>query len=165
MSKYKHNFINRDRYRNNVPGMYYQTTGYYRRGGRFQRYTLQQSVHKSYAKRMNMPDYKGGVGGVFVVLVAIMLVATLFQSLAGGSPTLSMSGLLSYMSDAPQFASRSLMWFRDLTIQSDWGSLLNPLRDFINSFMSVLSVSVYLCVSLAQLLVYIAYFVGYLFGV
>lgn len=157
------NLFVRNRERNYVPGRFYQRTGYYVRGRRLQRYTLQIPVHKSYAMREAMPAYSGGVGGILIVVVALLLVATLFQSLAGATPSLTFSGLLQYMSNAPELSGDWMLTLNDLRIYDDWG-LFNFFRDFLNIIMTVLSSAVFLCTGVAQLIVYMAYIIGFLFG-
>lgn len=122
--------------------------------------------HTEYVSSRRSPEYqyKGGVGGVLVIVVAFLLVATLFQSLSGATPTLTFSGFLQYMSNVPVLSGDWMLELNDMRIVADWG-LANFIRDFLNILATMLSSLVFLFAGVAQLILYICFLVGYLFGV
>lgn len=108
-------------------------------------------------------DFSGvSVLGVFFVLV---FVVNFFYAVTGSDSFFSFTSLLSTFEKAPSINTDWILKFGNLKITDDWTKLFNWLRDFINDYIiKIITIVLYLCTGVAQLVTYFCYFVGILFG-
>ena len=108
-------------------------------------------------------DFSGvSVLGVFFVLV---FVVNFFYAITGSDSFFSFTSLLSTFEKAPSINTDWILKFGNLKITDDWTNLFNWLRDFINDYIiKIITIVLYLCTGVAQLVTYFCYFVGILFG-
>lgn len=108
-------------------------------------------------------DFSGvSVLGVFFVIV---FVVNFFYAITGSDSFFSFSSLLSTFEKAPSINTDWILKFGNLEITSDWTKVFNWLRDFINNYIiKIITIVLYLCTGVAQLITYFCYFVGILFG-
>lgn len=100
--------------------------------------------------------------GVFFVLV---FVVNFFYAVTGSDSFFSFTSLLSTFEKAPSINTDWILKFGNLKITDDWTKLFNWLRDFINDYIiKIITIVLYLCTGVAQLVTYFCYFVGILFG-
>lgn len=100
-------------------------------------------------------------GANFFTIVFMCLFLIMFFSAATGLDTsFTFTGFLEGLADSPSIDTSWIKTFNSLRITSDW-DIFNFLRDFINTFMDIISVLLWLVTGIAQLVVY----VGYLFRV
>lgn len=101
--------------------------------------------------------------GVLKVLFVILLLSALFSSLSGSPTSFTFSGLLEKLSTCPSLYGDWMTTLTDARIYNDWG-VFNFFRDFLNMFMSILSVGVYMCTGIVQLLLYAIFMLSVVFG-
>lgn len=108
-------------------------------------------------------DFSGvSVLGLFFVIV---FVVNFFYAITGSDSFFTFTSLLSTFEKAPSIDTDWIMKFGNLKITSNWPRVFNWLRDFINnSIIKIITVVLYLCTGVAQLVTYFCYFVGILFG-
>lgn len=104
---------------------------------------------------------------IFKYIFMILFIASFVRTLLSGSEsTFSFSALLQSISTAPNIPIDWLRSFSDMRITEDWTELFNWLRDFINNFiMPVITLVLFVCVGLAQLIVFFVWVIGILFGI
>lgn len=107
-----------------------------------------------------------GVGGfgVLQVIFVILLLSALFSSLSGSPTSFTFSGLLEKLSTCPSLYGDWMTTLTDARIYNDWGQAFNWFRDFLNMFMNILSVGVYMCTGIVQLLLYAIFMLSVVFG-
>lgn len=122
------------------------------------------STHSSsYQNEKNFNTEKGfTVGGIFRLIIALILAVTVLKFLLGSDNVITFRGFLETLTNAPQLNISNLLAQLNLEIVGDWG-LLDGIRIFLNSIISIFTVLVYFCLSIAQGIVYISYFLRYLF--
>lgn len=104
---------------------------------------------------------KLGAGlGIFGLVVGILLSVSLIRSLMGGS-SVTFGGLLQYLSCAPTI-NMSLKSFDIIPSFGDWG-VFNFLSTFLNWFITIFNVLIFVFKGLAQVAVYLVYFIKFLF--
>lgn len=98
---------------------------------------------------------------VFIILALFAFVS----AVTGRSNVFTFSGLLQSFADCPSIPLPAVVNFMDnLYIYDDWTRLGNWLRDFINNFLlPFISVIVYFCTAISQLVLYIIWFLKILF--
>lgn len=102
---------------------------------------------------------------VFGVFFVIVFVVNFFYAVTGSDSFFSFSSLLSTFENAPSINTDWILKFGNLKITDDWTKLFNWLRDFINNYIiKIITIVLYLCTGVAQLVTYFCYFVGILFG-
>ena len=108
-------------------------------------------------------DFSGvSVLGVFFVLV---FVVNFFYAVTGSDSFFSFTSLLSTFEKAPSINTDWILKFGKLKITDDWTKVFIWLRDFINDYIiKIITIVLYLCTGVAQLVTYFCYFVGILFG-
>lgn len=105
-------------------------------------------------------DYGLGVKIVFYVLsiiFAIVLLGNVIR-IAFGTGTFTFTAFLEYISKSPQV---DMTYIELWNLGGSWG-ILDPLRNFFNSFSSILSFIIWLGKSLVNGLAYLFYFVRFL---
>lgn len=104
------------------------------------------------------------VMGILGIFVAILLILSLIGSLRSGAGgyTFSFSGLLEYLSNAPQINPEFSLskW----TIDGDWG-LFDFLRDFFNLNAKIMGFATWFSILIWNALEYVAYFFSFLFAI
>lgn len=100
---------------------------------------------------------------IFHYVFMLLFIVSFFYAVSGTEQNLTFSGLLSILENAPSIPTDWIGIFSDLTIKDNWG-LFEFLRSFLNSIMGIISFGLYLVTGAAQLIVYIGYFIGMLFG-
>lgn len=102
---------------------------------------------------------------IFGVVFLMLFIVNFFYSSMGSSNSFSFTGLLYAFENAPKIPTDWLRTFSNMSINSDWGSLFNWFRDFLNNYvMKLVSVTLFLCTGIAQLFMFAVYFIGILFG-
>lgn len=97
---------------------------------------------------------------VFSIIIVILLSISLIRVLNSGD-SISFSSFLEMLRDSPSI-NMPFRIFKDLTITADWG-VFNFLRNFINVLGNITSVAVFISAGLANVLLYLVYFVRYIF--
>lgn len=105
------------------------------------------------------------VVSVLCVFFVLVFVVNFFYAVTGSDSFFSFSSLLSTFEKAPSINTDWILKFGNLKITDDWTKLFNWLRDFINDYIiKIITIVLYLCTGVAQLVTYFCYFVGILFG-
>ena len=104
------------------------------------------------------------VGGLFPLIFVILCLFAFVSAFMGRQTTVTFRGLLSSIANAPTIDMSSIIDFASkMYITEDWTVAFNWLRDFLNSFvMPILSVAIYFCVSVAQLLLFLIWAIKFL---
>ena len=105
------------------------------------------------------------VGGLFPLIFVILFLFAFASSLMGRETTVTFRGLLDSLANAPTIDMSTIIDFASrMYITDDWTVAFNWLRDFLNNFvMPILSVAIYFCVSVAQLLLFLIWAIKFLF--
>ena len=105
------------------------------------------------------------VGGLFPLIFVILCLFAFVGAFMGREDTVTFRGFLNSISSAPTIDMSSIVDFASkMYITEDWTVAFNWLRDFLNSFvMPILSVAIYFCVSVAQLLLFLVWAIKFLF--
>ena len=102
---------------------------------------------------------------VFSVIFMVLFIINFFYSATGNSSSFSFSSLLQAIQNAPSVPTDWIKTFSDLRITADWTVAFNWLRDFLNNYvMKLITVFLFLCTGIVQLLTYSIYFISILFG-
>ena len=88
----------------------------------------------------------------FVLIVSVIRVAFDFNPI-------SFSGFLDYVSKTP---SIDISYYTYLSIGGDWG-VIDGLRVFLNYIMVIINVLLWLCKNVANLMLFVVYYVRFLF--
>lgn len=131
-----------------------------------------KEFQKSYEERKHygsLHNYSSSISlsgvSVFGVFFVLVFVVNFFYAVTGSDSFFSFSSLLSTFEKAPSINTDWILKFGDLKITDDWTKLFNWLRDFINDYIiKIITIVLYLCAGVAQLVTYFCYFVGILFG-
>lgn len=107
-------------------------------------------------------DFKTGLSILSLVFI-IILAAGLLRKLSGGSSVPTFTGFLEMLTSVPDI---SIPFINAGIIQQlgDWG-IFNFLRDFLNIFIDLLNIVVFLCNGIVQINLYVIYFLRWFFGV
>lgn len=102
---------------------------------------------------------------VFTVVFMVLFIINFFYSAANNESSFSFSSLLQAIQNAPSVPTDWIKTFSDLRITADWTVAFNWLRDFLNNYvMKMITVFLFLCTGILQLLTYSIYFISILFG-
>lgn len=119
-------------------------------------YTLNTTSHEFLDKRETHVDYSPSI---LTVIFGILFIFMYFQVVAGIGTGLSFTGLLNVFAQAP---SIDISWISRVSTFT----LDVPIIGALVNFMSrVISVALYFSVGIAQIVLYLGYFLGFLFGV
>lgn len=113
--------------------------------------------------------------GLFSVIIMVLIFINLSYLFFNNGNQMSFSSLLNGLSDMPSVNVDVVRNFSQQRITSDWslwlskdlgiGISFNWLRDFINSFiMPLLSMVAFFLAGLTQLIVFIGWVIGFIFG-
>lgn len=103
---------------------------------------------------------RSSVANFFTVIFMCLFLIMFFSAATGSDTSITFTGFLEGLADSPSIDTCWIKTFNSLRITSDW-YIFNFLRDFLNTFMDIISVLLWLVTGIAQLVVY----VGYLFRV
>ena len=97
------------------------------------------------------------------IVFMLILMAALLRKLSGGSSIPTFTSFLEMLTSVPDI---SIPFINAGIIQQlgDWG-IFNFLRDFLNIFIDLLNIVVFLCNGFIQINLYVIYFVRWFFGV
>ncbi len=99
-------------------------------------------------------------GSIFKIFVMILLVFALYRTLIGAS-TITFRGFLEFLQSVP---SVNIAHFSSVIPLLDTGSVVwGSFFRFLNYFINVFNVLIFIGVSLVQVLVFVTYFIGWLF--
>lgn len=97
--------------------------------------------------------------GILKIIFLLLLLVMVFRSLSGVN-SISFTSFLTWLRDFhPLLQNFS---FVDLSIVGDWG-IFNFFKDFLNIFMQVISVAVFVCKAIVNFISYVFGFVRFLF--
>lgn len=117
-------------------------------------------------KTYNKPHSSYSVGrgsfGIFKLFFLILIMVLLVRFLYNPNSIVNTLSFLDMLSDLPSVSSSFKSFWQMLEITSDWG-LFNFLRDFLNFFVDIGSVAMWICGSIIDLLSFVLSFVRYLF--
>ena len=95
-------------------------------------------------------------------LVTILLILAVIFRVSSGFPNPSFSSFLEVISNSPVFdISLSIP---SISTGNDWG-IFEFMRNFINGLISITNFGVWLSTSLVEVLLFIFYFLGWIFGI
>lgn len=129
-----------------------------------------RDFNKSYEDRKHfgsLHKYPSSFSGVsvFTVVFMVLFIINFFYSATSNESLFSFSSLLQAIQNAPSVPTDWIKTFSDLRITADWTVAFNWLRDFLNNYvMKLITVFLFLCTGIVQLLTYSIYFIGILFG-
>lgn len=128
-------------------------------------YWKKERKRKKALRSMQHDGYSVNVPGILGIAFIILFIANFFYSTLDLNQAFTFTGFLHALEQAPSVPIDWIKDFASLRITSDWSELFNWFRDFLNQFiMPMITVVLFLCVGIAQLVTYIVYFVGILFG-
>lgn len=124
-----------------------------------------------YSQRVTFPvlyemeGYTERSVSLFSVVFIILAVFAYLSAVTGRNQVFTFTGMLQAFSNSPSIPLADIVNFMgNLRIEKDWTVFGNWLRDFINDFLLPLnSIVVYFSVAVAQLVVYIIWFLKILF--
>ena len=113
--------------------------------------------------------------GLFSVIIMLLIFINLSYLFYNNGNQMSFSSLLNGLSDMPSVDISVVQRFSNSRITADWslwlskdlgiGISFNWLRDFINSFiMPLLSMVAFFLAGITQLIVFIGWVIGFIFG-
>ena len=113
--------------------------------------------------------------GLFSVIIMLLIFINLSYLFYNNGNQMSFSSLLNGLSDMPNIDISVVQRFSNSRITADWslwlskdlgiGISFNWLRDFINSFiMPLLSMVAFFLAGITQLIVFIGWVIGFIFG-
>lgn len=115
--------------------------------------------------RSNDVERNFSASSVFSVVFMVLFIINFFYSATGNPSSFSFSSLLQAIGNAPSVPTDWIKSFSELRISADWTVAFNWLRDFLNNYvMKLITVFLFLCTGIVQLITYGLYFVGILFG-
>lgn len=129
-----------------------------------------RDFNKSYEDRKHfgsLHKYSFSFSGVsvFTVVFMVLFIINFFYSATSNQSSFSFSSLLQAIQNAPSVPTDWIKTFSDLRITADWTVAFNWLRDFLNNYvMKMITVFLFLCTGIVQLLTYSIYFISILFG-
>lgn len=129
---------------------------------------LKEGVSTSFyeKKTYNKPHVSYNVGrgsfGIFKLFFLILIMVLLVRFLYNPNSTVNTLSFLDMLSDLPSVSSSFKSFWQMLEITSDWG-LFNFLRDFLNFFVDIGSVAMWISGSIIDLLSFVLSLVQYLF--
>lgn len=108
-----------------------------------------------------MKDKGVGFRIFFYILTLILTIVLIFSIIrvSFGADTISFRSFLEYTSTTP---SVDISYIEYVKIGGDWG-LIDGLRTFLNYIMTIVNVALWLCKNVANLLVFVFYYVRFLF--
>lgn len=98
--------------------------------------------------------------GVVTLCVCLLLIVSLMKTMLGSDP-LTFAGLLETLASAPS-VDMSLASFEIIPTITDWGAF-QFIADFVNFFITVWNVQIYLAKGLFSVVSYLFYFVMFIF--
>lgn len=111
-------------------------------------------------KSMSNADKLKFSGSIFKIFVMLLLVFALYRTLIGAS-TITFRGFLEFLQSVP---SVNIAHFSSVIPLLDTGSVVwGSFFRFLNYFINVFNVLIFVGVSLVQVLVFVTYFIGWLF--
>lgn len=113
--------------------------------------------------------------GLFSIIIMLLIFINLSYLFYNNGNQMSFSSLLNGLSDMPSIDISVVQKFSNSRITADWslwlskkygiGISFNWLRDFINSFiMPILSLSSFFLAGIVQLVYFITWLLGFIFG-
>lgn len=113
--------------------------------------------------------------GLFSVIIMLLIFINLSYLFYNNGNQMSFSSLLNGLSDMPSVDISVVQRFSNLRITADWSLVLsenlgisisfNWLRNFINTFiMPILSLSAFFLAGIVQLVYFITWVLGFIFG-
>lgn len=113
--------------------------------------------------------------GLFTVIIMVLIFINLSYLFYNNGNQMSFSSLLNGLSDMPSIDISVVQKFSDFRITKNWSLVLseklgigisfNWLRDFINSFiMPIVSVTSFFLAGIVQLVYFITWLLGFIFG-
>lgn len=125
-----------------------------------------QRRYKREQRRISNSSSESGASSssIFGVIFIILFLFAFVASVSGREVPVTFTGLLNALADAPSIDTTKILNFTDsMYIFSDWGSF-DFLREFLNNYIIPLCVvAIYFCVSIAQLVMYLVWFVKFIF--
>lgn len=108
-----------------------------------------------------MNEKGSGAKLIFSILSLIICIILIFSviRIAFGSTSLSFTSILNYSANTPQI---DVSYIQYLNIGGDWG-VVDGIRRFLNSIMSIFNIGIWMCKNIANLLLFIFYYVSLLF--
>lgn len=114
-------------------------------------------------RRSQKMMFKSNSYNFFTVIFLVLFLLMFFSAVSGTDYNFTFTSFLESLSDSPTVDTSWIKTFNSLRISSDW-DLFNFLRDFINTFMDIVSLLLWIVVGLSQLVVYIGYVFRVFFG-
>lgn len=113
--------------------------------------------------------------GLFTLIIMLLIFVNLSYLFYNNGNQMSFSSLLNGLSDMPSIDISVVQKFSDFRITKNWSLVLseklgigisfNWLRDFINSFiMPIVSVTSFFLAGIVQLVYFITWLLGFIFG-
>lgn len=98
----------------------------------------------------------------FTVIFLVLFVLMFFSVASGVDSHITFTSLIESLADSPSIDTSWIKTFNSMRIESDW-SIFNFLRDFLNTFVDIISVLLWIITGTAQLIVYIGFIFRVLF--
>lgn len=98
----------------------------------------------------------------FTVIFLVLFVLMFFSVASGVDSHITFTSLIESLADSPSIDTSWIKTFNSMRIESDW-SVFNFLRDFLNTFVDIISVVLWIITGTAQLIVYIGFIFRVLF--
>lgn len=98
----------------------------------------------------------------FTVVFLVLFVLMFFSVASGVDSHITFTSLIDSLADSPSIDTSWIKTFNSMRIESDW-SIFNFLRDFLNTFVDIISVLLWIITGIAQLIVYIGFIFRVLF--
>lgn len=114
---------------------------------------------KDTKSRVRIPSSSISLSIAKIILLVLICVA-LVRATLGGS-YVSLTSFLDFMSKAPDIPLNWIGIFQT-GIVGDWGAF-NFFKGFLNSISQIIGAGLYLSTGIAQLVVFISYFIGFIF--
>lgn len=92
----------------------------------------------------------------FTVIFLVLFVLMFFSVASGVDSHITFTSLIESLADSPSIDTSWIKTFNSMRIESDW-SIFNFLRDFLNTFVDIISVLLWIITGTAQLIVYIGF--------
>lgn len=98
----------------------------------------------------------------FTVIFLVLFVLMFFSVASGVDSHITFTSLIESLADSPSIDTSWIKTFNSMRIESDW-TIFNFLRDFLNTFVDIISVLLWIITGTAQLIVYIGFIFRVLF--
>ena len=98
----------------------------------------------------------------FTVIFLVLFVLMFFSVASGVDSHVTFTSLIESLADSPSIDTSWIKTFNSMRIEGDW-SIFNFLRDFLNTFVDIISVLLWIITGTAQLIVYIGFIFRVLF--